>query len=196
MPVGQGEAGQRWSCRSHRWNQVERVWEITSDVIDVALCILSGRIKACLLCVELFSAADLHVQPAPWRPDPELHRIPRWHASLLQVSLCLSVFWHSDVHLAKMTNFTHFNDYILQQRRCPESQLPVLLLCAGRCRLLRGLQCFEQRHAAVQWSQELLGECHWRALAQTQTMGDWRGSFQKIVELKWSGSIVNQCLAE
>lgn len=146
--------------------------------------------------MELFSAADLHVQPATWRPDPELRRIPQWLASLLQVTFCLSVFWHSDVHLAKMTNFTNFNESILQQRRCPESQLPVLLLFAGCCRLHRGLQCFEQRRTAVQWSQELLGECHWRGLAHTQTMGYWRGSFQKIAELKLSGSKVNQCLVE
>lgn len=39
-----------------------------------------------------FSPADLHVQPTQWKPHPELHRLSLRHASLLQVSLSLSIY--------------------------------------------------------------------------------------------------------
>lgn len=115
-----------------------------------------------------FSTADLHVQPAQWKAHPELCRISRRHAPLLRVSLSPSIllYWSHNVPVCyfKKCTFSYWFSLLyvclLQQQRCPDCQLQVILYRSGCCRLLCGLQHVEQGHAAAQRGHFLLGECH------------------------------------
>lgn len=72
--------------------------------------------------------------------------------------------------------FCNFMSILSQHQRCQDSQLQVILFSAWCCRLLCGLQHFEQGLTAAQWSQDMLGEYFYNYDSlQKQAVGTVRG---------------------